>query len=94
MAFLREIVRLLNCSCEEITRLISESLDRDLPRSQRWAVSLHLLYCKACRRCRRQMRFLQEAVRQCLTDPDASEQPSITLPPEARKRIERAITQR
>ena len=88
-----EMVRFLFCSCEEITRLISESLDRDLPPPYRWAVRLHLVYCRACRRCRRQLRFLQEVVHRCFVDPQAPDPKSIILPPEARDRIERAVRQ-
>ncbi len=37
-------------SCEEVTRMVSESMDRDLPRYQRIGIWIHLLICKFCSR--------------------------------------------
>ena len=48
-------------TCEEATRLISESLDRKLPLGRRIGLRIHLLMCKLCPRFLRQMLFLKEA---------------------------------
>jgi hypothetical protein len=50
-------------SCEEITRLYSESLERKLPFRQRLEVRLHMLMCRYCSRFRRQIVFLRNLAR-------------------------------
>ena len=57
------IRKILTLTCDESTRLVSESLERELPAGQRWAVRLHALSCRSCRRFRRQILFLRDAVR-------------------------------
>ena len=80
-------------SCKEITRLVSESLDRSLPFRQRIAVWWHLRLCQLCNRFRRQLLFLRAAVRR---HPERLEYPDSPCPPplspEARERIKRALT--
>ncbi len=77
----------LNLSCREVAQLHSESLDRPLSRSERWAVGLHLVYCSACRRFRRQLRFLRAAM-QRLNRPPHTPPP---LPEAVRSRIVEAM---
>ena len=48
-------------TCEEASRLISESLDRKHPMGRRIALRIHLLMCKLCPRFLQQMLFLKEA---------------------------------
>ena len=49
-------------SCEEVTQLVSESLDRKLPLRKRLAVRIHYLFCKACPQFERQVRFMRDAL--------------------------------
>ena len=76
-------------TCKEITRLVSRSLDYDLPWGQRLLVRFHLLYCGACARYRRQILNMRRAIRRCFgADPELS--PLTTgpaLPASARRRI-------
>ena len=58
MSRLKTLWCLLNLPCEGMSRLASESLDRDLGRLERVALRSHLLYCAACRRFQRQIQFL------------------------------------
>ncbi len=89
---LSTIKRILTLTCEQSTRLVSESLDRDLPRGERWAVRLHALCCRSCRRYRRQILFLREAVRRGAPEPDTSTPVAgASLTPGARERIKRAL---
>ena len=79
-------------TCKEIAQLVSDALDRELPWYQRLMVHFHLLYCKACRRYRRQIRFLREAMQRyeaTLASLDASALPA--LDPAARERIKRDL---
>jgi len=73
-------------NCKEITRMVSESMDRNLPVHQRMGIRIHLLMCKFCSRYRRQLFFIRETLR-LHTDQIEDVQPSVTLPPETRDRI-------
>ncbi len=50
-------------NCEQATRLASEGLDRPLTRKERWALKLHLLLCRGCRRYRRHLEILRRISR-------------------------------
>ena len=50
-------------SCKDASRLISQMQDGDLPFGQRLRVRLHLLFCEACTRFERQVRFLRRVMR-------------------------------
>lgn len=79
-------------SCQEVSRLVSESLDRKLPWHQRLAVRVHLLMCRFCSRFRKQMLFLRDAVRHHRTTiEEADAAPGPALSPEARERIKRLL---
>lgn len=79
-------------TCKEVTHLVSESLDRELPFPKRVGVRLHLAMCKFCRRYRRQMLFLRKACRDFQPKLEREEIPPFAnLPPEVRERIQEAI---
>lgn len=50
-------------SCKETTRLISESFERRLSLRERLGVRMHLLVCRFCLRYRRQVQFIEDAMR-------------------------------
>ncbi|MEO8739694.1 MAG: zf-HC2 domain-containing protein [Casimicrobiaceae bacterium] len=50
-------------SCKDVSRLISQMQDADLPFGQRLRVRVHLLFCNACTQYDRQMRFLRQVMR-------------------------------
>lgn len=77
-------------NCKEVTRMVSESLDRKLPLHQRMGIRIHLLMCKFCSRYRKQLLILRESMRRYSMYGEESE-PSLALPPEARKRIKRSL---
>lgn len=84
--------RILTLSCEESTRLVSQSLDRDLPRGERVALRLHALICRSCRRFRRQVLALRELIRAGAADPTSGlAESGPGLSDEARARIRRAL---
>jgi hypothetical protein len=92
MRQLRAIWHLLNLPCEGMSRLASESLDRELGLMERLALRSHLLYCTACRRYRQQLERMRATLRKLAGDVEAGV-PSLgpRLPDEARERIKRAI---
>lgn len=53
---------LLGLTCREASRLISESLDRDLTRRERWALRLHTVLCSACKKFARQTEWIRSAL--------------------------------
>ena len=50
-------------SCKEVSRLVSEGLDRDLAFGERVALRVHFLMCKGCRNFEAQMMLLRRAMR-------------------------------
>lgn len=72
-------------TCEEASRLMSESLDRKLPLGKRIALRIHLLMCKLCPRFLQQMLFLKEASDHYKEE--IEEDPSYSLSTNARERI-------
>ena len=50
--------------CKDITKLLSDALDRRLTANERVAVMLHLPACSGCRRYRAQIHLLRAASRQ------------------------------
>ena len=92
MSRLRSIWRLLNLPCREMSRLASESLDRDLDRLERIALRSHLVYCLACRRYLRQLLLLRRAMRRLATRLESgSDLDGPGLPDDVRVRIKQAL---
>ncbi len=77
-------------NCKEVTRMVSESLDRELPFYQRIGIRMHLLMCKLCSRYRRQLLLLRETIRLQAASSEDTES-AIVLPPGTRERIKRSI---
>jgi hypothetical protein len=55
-------VSLFGLSCREASRLISESLDRNLTRRERWSLRIHTAICTACQRFAKQIKLLRDAI--------------------------------
>ncbi len=85
------IKMLLALKCDESTRLLSDALDRDLPPVERWAVRLHAISCRACRRFRRQILFLRKALQERLDWDSDGGADELRLSNEARTRIGQVI---
>jgi hypothetical protein len=80
-------------SCKDVTKLVSESMDRTLPLGKRAGVRLHLLICRFCERYRRQLLLLREAARHLVLTEERPRDPfPRSLSPEARERIRRSLT--
>ena len=50
--------------CREVSRLVSQGLDRELGFGERAALRLHFVVCEGCRNFNRQMHFLRRAIRE------------------------------
>ncbi len=82
-------------SCKDVTRLISESMDRSLPLRKRIGVQVHLLICIFCARYERQLLQIREMVRQFVATEERPGAPcGESLSKEARERIEKSLQQR
>ena len=78
--------------CREISKLVSESMERDLPLRTRMQVWMHLAMCRMCSGFAGQIRLLRRAVRENpeRLGPDESA-PEAKLPEEARDRIKAVL---
>ncbi len=78
--------------CREISKLVSESMERDLPLRRRMEVRMHLMMCRLCSGFARQIRLLRRGARenpQRLGPHETA--PEAKLPEEARERIRAAL---
>lgn len=83
-----KLLLILNCTCEQASRLVSESLDRELTASERWAVRMHLFVCAPCRKVTKQLRQMRKALTDLPKDiRQAMSQEAATLSPAAKQRI-------
>lgn len=78
-------------NCKEVSRRVSESMDRNLPLYQRMLIRMHLMMCKYCTRFRRQVMILREFCRSRHLDEHVLDS-AATLSPDARERIRKALT--
>ena len=79
--------------CSEVTRMVSESLDRKLPFSQRLGIRIHFLMCKICPEAKKQMLFIKEAMGRLAAE-IAGQESDVSLSPEARDRIKLALSRK
>jgi predicted anti-sigma-YlaC factor YlaD len=77
---------MLNLPCDRISELVSRSLDERLGRVERLAYQSHLVYCSACRRYRRHLLVIREAM--------GHASGSVGMPEEVRDRIRKAMKDR
>ena len=84
MSLWRAIVMLLTLKCDHATHLVSDSFERDLTFVERWALKLHQLSCRYCRRLAKQLKLIHSAARR-------NSETKIELPLKAREKIAAAI---
>ena len=79
-------------NCKDVSRLVSKSLDCELPWYRRLMLRLHLLICGACARYEKQMTFIKENVsRKVAQERELNEEPPQKLPADARARMKQAL---
>ena len=77
-------------SCKDVSQLVSESMDRELPFYQRVLLRIHLLMCKYCSRCREQFDAIRAA--SCHEELYGKEQDdSRTLSNDGRERLKKFL---
>ena len=80
-------------NCKEVTRLLSERLDRDLPWRKRLGIYLHFIICRYCVRYWRHLSYIRRLIRlrrRRLEEPPTPED-APRLSPQARERIRLAL---
>jgi hypothetical protein len=82
---MKGLLRILTLRCADSTRIVSESLDRELSATERWAIRVHAFVCRSCRRYRRQIEFLRLVMR------GTADAASGGLSVQERERVRRAI---
>ena len=80
-------------NCRQATRLISQSMDTELPWHRRLAMRVHLLYCVWCRRYAAQLKFLRSAAKQLPSEGSvsASQKLSEEAKQQMRERLQNAM---
>ena len=94
-SFFAAVWLLLSLKCEHSSRFISEGLDEDLTKVEQWAVRLHFITCRSCRRFRESMEMLQKVAKQtgqATEDQLSSLSRDFQLSAEAKARISTAIS--
>ncbi|MBW2412299.1 MAG: zf-HC2 domain-containing protein [Deltaproteobacteria bacterium] len=77
-------------NCKEVSQLVSEGMDRELPLRQRFLIRMHLLMCKYCSRFRSQLYLMRNVCRSAQIPPDDSDSfPALSQ--EALERIKRSF---
>ncbi len=79
-------------SCKQTTELMSVSLDSKLSLYKRFALRFHLLMCKLCSRCWKQMLLVRDAMHKCSERvAEIDFMPDHSLSPEACDRIKNSL---
>lgn len=71
--------------------MVSRSMEENLSFMDRMKVRLHLLFCEACSRFERQVRFMDRAMKDCSDRMPDGEGEGKTLSEDARERIRVAL---
>ena len=77
-------------TCRRFAELMSWELDTDLPLVQRARLGLHVVVCGACRRFRRQLGAVDEAVGEFVAGPRAGDR-AASLPRETKDHLRAVI---
>ena len=61
----------MTITCKEVSRLVSEGLDRDLPPEEQLRLRAHLAICRGCQSISDRMAFLRRAMRKIVDREDS-----------------------
>jgi Putative zinc-finger len=53
----------LKLDCKDVSRLISDGQDQELPATERARLRLHFVICETCRNVDEQMQFIRRAMK-------------------------------
>ncbi|MFZ0712196.1 MAG: hypothetical protein WAM53_19305 [Terrimicrobiaceae bacterium] len=86
-----EVVASITPHCHDITRLLSESMERPLPLWTRVLIRLHFSICVWCKRYGRHLKYLRKFSGEF--PEKGCEHGKAALTPSARERLSKAVTQ-
>ena len=76
-------------SCKQASQLLSQSLDRPLNWRERFSLKLHLMLCDVCIRFAKQLKMMQNAIKQMMIVAESDEQ--VSLPQSVHEKITNAL---
>ena len=77
-------------NCKDVSKKVSESMDRTLPLHERMMITIHLWMCKYCNRFKNQLLILRISVQQ-VELPEIDSHLALSLPQETSVRIKQAL---
>ena len=78
-------------TCKDVSKLVSESLEHELPFRQRLGVRIHLMMCSLCRKYNRQSLLLRELFQRMARSEEDQPFSGPHLPEATRERIKKAL---
>lgn len=91
---LTEFLARITPRCTDVTRLVSESMDRMLPVLTRIKLRLHLMICDGCAQYRQQLLNIRQALQRPTTPSKDQRQDKPPLSPAAQARLKEALRAR
>lgn len=76
--------------CSEVTKLISRSMDQNLPLRQKIGIRIHLAMCKYCSMYKKQLELIRKLIKNA-TEAEILPAPPLTLSPQARERMKQRL---
>jgi hypothetical protein len=89
---MKDLLARITLPCRDVTRLVSESMDRTLPASTRIQLQLHYWICQACTQYRQQLLVLRQVTRR--SEPETHAQDNAQLSSAAKARLKEALRSR
>ena len=80
----KDLLSRITPPCTDVTRFVSESMDRTLPVLTRIKLRLRLMICEGCAQYRQQLLALRQAARRSTSEPHAQEDAQLSSAAKAR----------
>lgn len=78
-------------TCRDVSRLVSDKLERELPKLTRWRMRLHLLLCPQCKRYAQQVEFMHQVAADLFRELRDEIPGTVGLSETARQRIKESL---
>lgn len=78
-------------NCKDMTKLISDSLERRISFRERMELWFHVMMCGMCRRFRSNIIQLRKFIRDSKAEMETVDAPSSPMPPEMKSRLEESV---
>ncbi len=77
--------------CRDVSRMVSESMDRRLPWQKRMGIRLHLMMCNLCTRHKKQLEMIRKLMGRYSRVLEESGSPSLMLSSEEKSSIKELL---